>query len=253
MKAILQGLVLPLILLLLWEIGGRLVWWQPNILPTPSDVLVFLADSWNDGTLARHVASTCARLGVGFLAGLSGGVVLGTLTGMSALSLRMVDPLVQAFRAIPSLAWVPLFLVWLGIGETSKVTLIAVGVFFPIYLNLMAGFHGVDRKLVEVGRIFGLGSFAIVRRIILPAALPSFLTGLRSGLGLGWMFVVAAELIGAGQGLGFLLDYGRNISRTDMIIASIILFAVFGKASDAILVLVEKKALAWRDTAREAT
>ena len=247
----LQGLTLPLILLSLWEIGGRLAWWQPNLLPTPSDVLAFLADSWKDGSLADHLGATGGRLGLGFLLGLLGAVGLGSLTGMSALALRLADPLVQAFRAIPSLAWVPLILVWLGIGETSKVSLIAVGVFFPIYLNLVAGFQGVDRKLVEVGRIFGLDSAAVVRRIVLPAALPSFLTGVRSGLGLGWMFVVAAELIGASRGLGFLLDYGRNISRTDMIIASIILFAVLGKASDAVLVLLEKKALSWRDTVRE--
>ncbi len=248
-----QGLVLPLLLLLLWEVGGARSWWQPNILPTPSDVLVFLADSWKDGSLATHLGATGGRLGLGFLLGLVGAVGLGSLTGMSSLALRLADPLIQAFRAIPSLAWVPLFLVWLGIGETSKVALIAVGVFFPIYLNLVSGFHGVDRKLVEVGRIFGLDSVAVVRRIILPAALPAFLTGIRSGLGLGWMFVVAAELIGASRGLGFLLDYGRNISRTDMIIASIILFAVLGKASDAVLVLVEKRALAWRDTVREKT
>lgn len=255
MKAVhfLQGLILPLVLLALWEIGGGLEWWQSNILPTPSDVLLFLVQSWNDGSLLRHIGVTIARLGLGFLFGLVAAVLTGSVTGMSALALRLIDPLVQAFRAIPSLAWVPLFLVWLGIGETSKVSLIAVGVFFPIYLNLVAGFHGVDRKLVEVGRIFGLDPFAIVRRIILPAALPSFLTGIRSGLGLGWMFVVAAELIGASQGLGFLLDYGRNISRTDMILASILLFAILGKASDAVLVLLEKKALVWRDTVREKT
>lgn len=247
-KALLQGLALPFVLLVLWEVGGRLAWWQPNILPTPSDVVLFIVQSVGDGSLFGHIGATLARLVLGFVLGLAAGTGLGLLTGMNPLALRLVDPLIQAFRAIPSLAWVPLFLVWLGIGELSKIALIAVGVFFPLYLNLVAGIHGVDRKLIEVGRTYGLKPAALVRRIVLPAAFPAFLTGVRGGLGLGWMFVVAAELIGASQGLGYLLDYGRNIARPDMIIASILLFAVLGKATDALLVAVEKRTLVWQDT-----
>ena len=126
--------------------------------------------------------------------------------------------------------------------------LIALGVFFPIYLNLVAGFRGVDRKLIEAGRVYGLRPIALILRIILPAALPSFLTGIRGGLGLGWMFVVAAELIGASRGLGFLLDLGRNISRPEIVLASILLFAVLGKCTDALLVLLERRVLSWQDT-----
>ena len=248
-----QGVVLPVLVILLWEIGGRSGWWHASVLPRPADVLAFVGQSAQDGSLWQHLGVTLSRLGLGFVLGVAAAVLIGFLTGFSPLASRMIDPLIQGLRAIPSLAWVPLFLVWLGIGEQSKVTLIAVGVFFPIYLNLVAGIRGVDRKLVEVGRIYGLGTLALIARIILPAAMPGFLTGLRGGLGLGWMFVVAAELIGASQGLGFLLDYGRNISRPEIILGSIVLFAILGKLSDWLLVCVERRALAWRDTFGERT
>src|SRR5699024_7972358 len=144
---------------------------------------------------------------------------------------QLFDPMIQAFRSIPSLAWVPLFILWLGIGEASKVTMIAVGVFFPVYLNTVSGITSVDRKLIEVGKMYGLNTFQMIRRIILPAALASFLVGLRSGLGLGWMFVVAAELMGASEGLGYLLVLVRNTLSSETIIASIILFVIISMFS----------------------
>jgi sulfonate transport system permease protein len=135
----------------------------------------------------------------------------------------------------------------MGIGEPSKVTMIAVGVFFPVYLNVVSGIAGVDRKLIEVGKMYGLNTFQLIRRVILPASMPSFLTGLRSGLGLGWMFVVAAELMGASTGLGYLLVLGQNTLSPEIIIASIILFAIIGKLTDWILKIVEQRALHWQD------
>ena len=247
-RSVLQGLMVPVLLLALWEAGATGGWWDRHLLPAPSVVGQYVLGSLADGTLAQNVGATLARLAVGFLIGLGAAVVLGSLTGLSGLASRLLDPLFQGLRAVPSLAWVPLFLIWLGIGERSKIMLIALGVFFPIYLNLVAGIDGVDRKLVEVGRSYGLRTLGLVARIILPAALPSFLTGVRGGLGLGWMFVIAAELMGASRGLGFLLDLGRNISRPEIVIAAILLFAVLGKLTDGLLVLVERRALAWQDT-----
>ncbi len=247
-RAVLQGLVVPVLVLAGWEAGAARGWWDRHLLPAPSVVGQYLLASAQDGTLLQNVAATLARLAVGFVIGLAAAVVLGALTGLSRLASRLLDPLLQGLRAVPSLAWVPLFLIWLGIGERSKVMLIALGVFFPIYLNLVAGIRDVDRKLVEVGQSYGLRTPGLVTRIILPAALPSFLTGVRGGLGLGWMFVIAAELIGASRGLGFLLDLGRNISRPEIVIAAILLFAVLGKLTDALLVLVERRALKWQDT-----
>jgi sulfonate transport system permease protein len=170
------------------------------------------------------------------------------LTGYSRLIHNLLDPLLQALRNIPSLAWVPLFLLWLGIYETSKIALIAVGVFFPLYLNLMMGVQQVDRKLVEVGKVYRLNQLQLIWRVFLPATLPAYLVGLRSGLGLGWMFVVAAEIMGASQGLGFLLVDGQTTGRPDLIIASIFLFAVLGKLTDAILEAIGKRLLYWQDS-----
>jgi len=156
--------------------------------------------------------------------------------------------MLQALRSIPSIAWVPLFILWLGIFEAAKVTLIAVGVFFPVYLNLMAGIEAVDRRLVEVGRVYRFSAWRLIWRILVPATLPGYVTGLRSGLGLGWMFVVAAEIMGASKGLGFLLIDGEQTGRPALIIAAILLFAVLGKLTDMALLLAGRRALAWQDS-----
>ncbi|WP_286160809.1 ABC transporter permease [Virgibacillus sp. 7505] len=246
---VLLGSLLPIVLLAAWEILSRAGVIPAYQLPAPSAILSTIITYLQDGTLQDHVLLTVYRLFVGFIIGSIAAILLGTLVGYSELVERFFDPLIQAFRSIPSLAWVPLFILWMGIGETSKVTLIAVGVFFPVYLNIVDGIRGVDRKLIEVGRMYGLDGVALVRRIILPASLPSFLTGLRSGLGLGWMFVVAAEIMGASQGLGYLLILGQNTYAPDVIIASIFLFALLGKLTDWVLKLIQKRSLHWQDTA----
>ena len=172
---------------------------------------------------------------------------LAPITGYSALVRRIIDPSLQALRAIPSIAWVPLFILWLGIFEASKVTLIAVGVFFPVYLGVMGAVMSVDRKIVEVGRVFRLTGAQMVRRILLPAVLPSYVIALRSGLGLGWMFVVAAEFMGASEGLGFLLVDGQQLGKPAQIVAAIVAFAVIGKITDWIIVGVSAPFLRWED------
>ena len=184
--------------------------------------------------------------------GRSVATALGALTGYSRLWRRLLDPMLQALRSIPSIAWVPLFILWLGIFEASKVTLIAVGAFFPVYLNLMTGITQVDRKLIEVGRAYGYRGVALVRRVLLPATLPAYVTGLRGGLGLGWMFVVAAEFMGASEGLGFLLIDGQMTGRPAVIIGSIILFAVLGKLTDLALASLGQRFLSWQDVVSNA-
>ena len=153
----------------------------------------------------------------------------------------------QALRAIPSIAWVPLFILWLGIFETSKVALIAVGVFFPVYLGVMRAILSVDRKIVEVGRTFRLSGPAMIRRILLPAVLPAYVVALRVGLGLGWMFVVAAEFMGASEGLGYLLVDGQQLGKPDQILASILVFAILGKITDGLLGAASAPFLTWQD------
>jgi sulfonate transport system permease protein len=195
----------------------------------------------------RHVLATLARVAAGFGFGVAAGTLLGAISGYWALARRLLDPTVQALRAIPSLAWVPLFILWLGIFETSKVALIAIGVFFPVYLGVMGAILSVDRKIVEVGRIFRLSGPAMIRRILLPAVLPAYVVALRVGLGLGWMFVVAAELMGASEGLGYLLLDGQQLGKPAQILAAITIFAILGKATDWLIEVATAPLLRWQD------
>ena len=249
----LLGSLIPVALVIIWELSSRLGWVAPHLLPAPTTVLEEVVSMAQSGELWGHIWITLYRVLAGFLVGASVAIVLGAATGYSKLANQLLDPMLQALRAIPSLAWVPLFILWIGIGEASKITLVAVGVFFPVYLNLTSGIQGVDRKLIEVGRMYHFSSVQLIRRIILPASLPSFLVGIRSGLSLGWMFVVAAELLGASQGLGYLMVFGQNTSAPELVVGSILLFAIFGKVTDEILKRIQTRALRWQDNMKNAS
>jgi sulfonate transport system permease protein len=246
------GFVLPVALALAWEAAVALHWADGRLLPTPSKVFATLAGLAQTGELTSHVLATLQRVILGFAFGVMAGTVMGAVSGYWTLARRLVDPSLQALRNIPSIAWVPMFILWFGIFETSKVILIAVGVFFPIYLSLSAAILGVDRKLVEVGRIFRFSHREMLTRVLLPATLPTYVIALRSGLGLGWMFVVAAEFMGAEEGLGFLLVDGQQTGRPTVILAAITSFAVLGKVTDWLLASVSARFLTWQDSFRPA-
>ncbi|MDX2270858.1 MAG: ABC transporter permease [Cyanobacteriota bacterium] len=242
-----RGWIVPIVLLVIWQTLGQVGFFPRNLLPTPSAVLSTLQGLTQTGEIWGHIGITLQRVAIGFVLGSAAATGLGVLTGYSRWLFQLLDPLLQALRSIPSLAWVPLFILWMGIYETSKVVLIAVGVFFPVYLNLVSGIQTVDRKLVEVGRIYRLKPYQLMIRVFFPATLPAYMVGLRGGLGLGWMFVVAAELMGASQGLGYLLVDGQTTGRADLTIASILLFAIFGKATDALIAAGSHRLLYWQD------
>lgn len=239
------GWVLPAHALLAFEVLVRSGVLAAHLFPAPSEIVRTLFDLGSG--LASHIGVSIARVAGGFAIGASLAVVAAVVVGLDRRAEALLDPTFQALRAVPSLAWVPLLLLWLGIDETPKITLIAIGAFFPVYLNLLSGLRNVDRKLVELGEVYGLSRAALVRRILLPASLPSLYTGLRVGLSLAWMFLVAAELIAATRGLGYLLTDGRETSRPDIVLAAILLLAVLGKLSDSVLKSLERRALAWRD------
>jgi len=241
------GLILPVGLAVLWEIAVRLGLSDGRLVPPPSTVYDTLADLARTGELQHHVAATLLRVAVGFAVGTAAGTILGAVAGYSGVARGLIDPTLQGLRAVPSIAWIPLFILWLGIFETSKVALIAVGVFFPVYLGVMGAIVAVDRKIVEVGRVFRLSGFALVRRILLPAVLPSYVVSLRAGLGLGWMFVIAAEFMGASEGLGYLLIDGQQLGKPAEIVAAILAFAVLGKLTDWLVVIATAPLLRWQD------
>jgi sulfonate transport system permease protein len=243
----LYGIILPVSLALAWEFIVRAGWSEGRLMPPPSRVCEEFYGLWQSGELGQHTGATVTRIAAGFVIGGTAATLLGGIAGYSAVARALIDPSLQALRAVPSLAWVPLFILWLGIFETSKVVLIAVGVFFPVYLGLMGAMLSVDRKIVEVGRIFRLSGLAMIRRILLPAVLPAYVVALRAGLGVGWMFVVAAELMGASEGLGYLLIDGQQLGKPAEIVAAIVAFAVIGKASDWIIVIAAARLLRWED------
>lgn len=241
------GLLLPLAVLGLLEICVYSGWIPAHLMPAPS-TLVLTFQELAVGPLWSHILASSQRVLLGFAIGSGLAILLGTLVGMSQRLEAYLDPSFQALRAVPGLAWVPLLLIWLGIDEVSKVTLIAIGSFFPVYMNMVAGVRNVDRKLVEVGTQLGFSQTALMQRIMLPAALPYLFTGLRNGLSMAWLCVVAAELLAATEGIGYLLTDGREVSRPDLVLTAIITLALMGKLTDSLLKHVEKRMLRWRDS-----
>jgi sulfonate transport system permease protein len=243
----LLGLLLPVGVALGWELVVWLGLSNGRLVPPPSRIFATILELSHNGELMRHITATLTRVMAGFGLGVLAGTILGAVSGYWALARRLLDPTIQALRAIPSLAWVPLFILWLGIFETSKIALIAVGVFFPVYLGVMGAILSVDRKIVEVGRAFRLSGPAMIRRILLPAVLPAYVVALRVGLGLGWMFVVAAELMGASEGLGYLLLDGQQLGKPAQILAAIVIFAIIGKTTDWLIEMAAAPLLRWQD------
>jgi sulfonate transport system permease protein len=241
------GLALPVGLAIAWEIAVRMGLSDGRLVPPPSRIYQEFSELAATGELQRHFIATLLRVLVGFALGTVAGTLLGAIAGYSTIVRRLVDPTLQGLRAVPSIAWIPLFILWLGIFETSKVALIAVGVFFPIYLGVMGAILSVDRKIVEVGRVFRLSGAQMVQRILLPAVLPAYVVSLRAGLGLGWMFVIAAEFMGASEGLGYLLIDGQQLGKPSEIVAAILAFAVLGKLTDWFVVLAATPFLRWED------
>ncbi|MHA5055598.1 ABC transporter permease [Acinetobacter schindleri] len=248
---LLKGITIPVILILLCEILVRNGVIEPYLLPAPSSLWQSLTEL-AEGDLWQHLWASSWRVFLGFGIGSGLGLVFAILVGLNRHAEDFLEPTFSAIKSIPSLAWIPLLLLWLGIDEGSKITLIAIGAFFPTYTNTVAAIQGVDRKLIEVARVYRLKYWQQIQQIVLPAASPGILTGLRNSLSLSWMFMIAAELIAATQGIGYLLSDGRETSRPDIVIIAIILLAVLGKITDSIMKLFEHRLLRWRDVIKKS-
>ncbi|HEV2250718.1 MAG TPA: ABC transporter permease [Candidatus Limnocylindria bacterium] len=240
--------ILPIAIVASWWASVALGIFAPYQLPPPPAVLEAALALGRRGLLLQDALATIGRVFVGFAIGSSLAVAFGTVTGLSRRMEEALGPTLQALRTVPTLAWAPLLLLWLGIDEPPKLTLVAIGAFFPVYVNLASGIANVDRKLVEVARVYGLRGREIARRVVLPASLPSLLTGLRLGLSQAWLFVVVAEFFGASQGLGYRLTDSQQSSRVDLMFVALVCLAFLGKLSDTGLRTLERRALRWRDT-----
>ncbi|RAI57107.1 ABC transporter permease subunit [Roseicella frigidaeris] len=238
--------VVPVLLLLLWQLAAQSGLVSTRLLAPPSAIAAAAWQLIASGELGYHLAVSLQRVAIGLSIALVAGVSLGLLAGLSRLGEDLVDATLQMLRALPFLALVPLLILWLGIGEATKIALVALGAAFPIYLTLFGGIRGVDPKLLEAGRVFGLSRAGVIRHIILPGALPQALVGLRYALGTAWLSLVVGEQINATAGIGYLVMDAREFLRTDIILVGLAIYALLGLGADQLVRMIERKALAWR-------
>lgn len=237
---ILLGLLLPAAILLTWQIVTTSGLVEPYRLPAPAAVFEAGVELAESGQLWTHIAISVQRVLLGFAIGSVIGLAVAGLVGLSRLGDVLLSPTLAAVRAVPSLAWVPLLILWMQIGEESKVTLIAIGAFFPVYTTVASALRHVDPQLVEAGRSFSLRGWSLFRTVQLPAVVPSVVAGLRLALAQAWLFLVAAELIASSMGLGFLLTDSQSTGRVDRVLLSIVLLALLGTITNGVLALLEK-------------
>ncbi|WP_424813408.1 ABC transporter permease [Roseococcus sp. YIM B11640] len=242
----LRRFIVPILLVVLWQAAAEAGLVSTRLLAPPSAIATAAWDLTISGELPYHLLVSLQRVAIGLAIAITAGVSLGLIAGLSKLGEDAVDATLQMLRALPFLALVPLFILWLGIGEATKIALVALGATFPIYLTLFGGIRGVDPKLLEAGRILGLDRAGLIRHIVLPGALPQALVGLRYALGTAWLSLVVGEQINATAGIGFLVMDAREFLRTDIILVGLLVYALLGLGADQLVRLIERRALAWR-------
>lgn len=247
-QLIIRGAIFPITVLIIWQIFGSMGIVSKTLLPTPSEIARAFYDLLVSGELFKHLSISIWRAAVGFLLGGSLGLLFGLLVGLFRKFEQSADPTIQMFRTIPHLAITPLFILWFGFGEFSKILLIAKGAFFPLYLQTFLGIRNVDSKLFDVARVLEFSRFKQITKLVLPAALPNVLLGLRLSIGVAWLGLVVAELMGSSEGVGYLIMDARQFSQTAVVFVGILIFAFVGKGSDSLVRILEKKLLKWRDS-----
>ena len=237
--------IVPVALLLIWQAAAALGLIPSNVLSAPSDVLEAAWRLTLSGELPTNIAVSAKRAAIGFLIGGSLAFAFGLLNGVSKISETLTDTTFQMIRNIPNLAMIPLVILWFGIEDSARIFLVALGVFFPIYINTFHGIHTADRQLVEMGRSYGMSGWELFRRVILPGALPSIFVGLRYALGIMWLTLIVAETIAANAGIGYMAMSAREFMQLDVVVLSILLYALLGKLADVIARLLERSTLQW--------
>ncbi|MGV1788885.1 aliphatic sulfonate ABC transporter permease SsuC [Rhizobium sp. A37_96] len=237
--------LLPVVVIAAWQLGSSFGWISTRIMPSPAAVVVAFWQTTISGQLPNNILVSAGRAFAGLLVGGSIGFLLGIANGVSRLSEQLTDTTLQMLRTIPHLAMVPLVILWFGIGEESKLFLTALGVLFPIYLNTYHGVRNVDRGLIEMGRVYGMSNWTLFRKIIFPGALPSILVGLRFALGIMWLTLIVAESIAASSGIGYMANNAREFGMTDVVVLTLVIYAILGKLADVVARTIERGALRW--------
>ncbi|MBF2025649.1 MAG: aliphatic sulfonate ABC transporter permease SsuC [Oscillatoriales cyanobacterium C42_A2020_001] len=241
----------PVLLILVWQLLVQFGWISTRVLPSPLSVVQAGIELAKSGELFHHVKVSAWRAIAGFAIGGSIGFILGLLNGTFSLSERLLDTSVQMLRNIPHLAMIPLVILWFGIGEEAKIFLVSVGVLFPIYINTFHGIRTVDPGLLEMGKVYGLKPHELFGQIVLPSALPSILVGVRYALGIMWLTLIVAETIANDAGIGYMAMNAREFLQTDVVVFSILLYALLGKLADSIARWLEAKLLQWHPSYQE--
>jgi sulfonate transport system permease protein len=244
--------IVPLCIIVIWQIACTAGFMPQRVLPAPSDVAVAGWKLLRSGELLRNIWVSFWRASIGFLIGGSIGFAFGLANGLSKLSGQLTDTTLQMVRNVPHLALIPLVILWFGIDETAKLFLVALGVFFPIYLNTLHGIRNVDPQLIEMGRTYGMGDIELFRRVIFPGALPSIFVGLRFALGIMWLTLIVAETIAASSGLGYMAMQAREFMQIDIVVLSILIYALLGKLADSASRALERITLSWHPAFQKA-
>ncbi len=237
--------LVPIGLIAFWQLLSQAGLISTRILPAPSQVIAAALRLTLSGELIRNLGISLYRALAGFLIGGSIGLGLGVLNGLSRPCERLLDSSLQMIRNIPHLSLIPLVILWFGIGDQARIFLVALGVFFPIYLNTFAGIRLIDPNLLEMGQVYGLSRRQLFWQIVLPGALPNLLVGLRYALGLMWLTLIVAETIGANSGIGYMAMNAREFMQTDVVVMSILLYALLGKLADSTVRFLERSWLSW--------
>jgi sulfonate transport system permease protein len=243
--------LLPVAILALWQVSAQLGWLSSRILPAPFAVVKAAIALALSGELYEHVKVSTWRALSSFAVGGGLGLVLGLLTGSFKKLELLLDSSIQMIRNIPPLALIPLVILWFGIDETAKLFLIALSVFFPVYINTFHGIRSVDPALIEMGRTYGLSEWGLYREVILPGALPSILVGVRFSLGFMWVILIVAETISARSGIGYMTMNAREFLQTDVVLLGILLYAALGKLADIVSKTLERRWLRWNPAYRD--
>jgi sulfonate transport system permease protein len=238
--------VSPAVILLVWQVLSSAGVIPEQKMTSPLQILATAGDLVADGTLGAATLVSVQRVGLGFAVGAAIGVALAVVAGLSRIVEDAVDPPLQMLRTLPHFGLIPLFIVWMGLGEMPKVALVAMGVVFPLYLNTFSGIRSIDRKFLEAAATLHLSRWQRIRHVVVPGALPQALVGLRQSLGVAWLSLIVAETLSASSGLGYMINHAREFLQTDVIVVGLAVYSILGLVTDAIVRTLERKALSWR-------